>query len=231
MRYARERFENESQKGKVAMSKGLLISMAAGGLLASLVAMPVSSLHAQAKPAVKPAVKADTNAKQVRADLKQDVREDKDFIRELASDNLLEIRLGELAQRKATDPAAKQYGQRMVTDHTKANRDLLNVASKGGMTFTPGLGDKHEQKIDRLQKVDKKGFDRAYATMMIESHNDDVSYLENEGRSAHSAPVRNYASRTLPMFREHLNQAKRLAIKVGADTTGAANAAHASIKK
>src|SRR4051794_31695258 len=102
------------------MSKGLLISMAAGGLLASLVAMPVSSLHAQAKPAVK-----DTSAAKAKVDAKQDVREDKDFIRELASDNLLEIRLGELAQRKATDPAAKQYGQRMVTDHTKANQELL----------------------------------------------------------------------------------------------------------
>jgi putative membrane protein len=206
------------------MSKGLLISMAAGGLLASVVAMPV---HAQAKPAVK----ADTHATKVKANVKEDVREDQAFIRELASDNLLEIRLGELAQRKATDPEAKQYGQRMVTDHTKANQELLNVASRGGLTFKPGLGHRHEAKIDRLQKVDKKGFDRAYATMMIQNHNDDVSYLENEGRSAHSAPVRNYASGTLPMFQEHLNMAKRLAIKVGADTTGVTNAAHASIKK
>ena len=210
------------------MSRGLLISMAAGGLLASLVAMPVFPLHAQAKPAVKTNVKADTNAK---SNAKADMKADDYFIREVAADNLLQEHLGDIAQRRATDPAVKQYAQRMVTEHTKANQELLNVASRGGLNFKPGLGPKHEQKVDRLQKVDKKAFDRQYATMMIETHNDDVSYFENEGKQAHAAPVKNYVDRTLPMWQDHLNAAKQLAVKVGADTTGAVNAAHASVKK
>ena len=214
------------------MSRGLLISMAAGGLLASLVAMPVSPLHAQAKPAVKTNVKADTIAKSnVKADLKADMKADDFFIREVAADNLLQEHLGDIAQRRATDPAVKQYAQRMVTDHTKANQELLNVASRGGLNFKPGLGPKHEQKVDRLQKVDKKAFDRQYARMMIETHNDDVTYFETEGKQAHAAPVRNYVDRTLPMWQDHLNAAKQLAVKVGADTTGAVNAAaRASVK-
>ena len=210
------------------MSRGLLISMAAGGLLAGLVAMPVSSLHAQAKPPVKTQVKADTNAK---SNLKADMKADSYFVHEVAADNLLEEHLGDIAQRRATDPAVKQFGQRMVTDHTKANQELVNIASRGGMSLKPGLGPKHEQKIDRLQKVDKKDFDRTYARMMIENHNDDVSYFQNEGKSTHAAPVRNYVDRTLSMWQDHLNMAKQLAVKVGADTAGVPHAARASVKK
>jgi hypothetical protein len=31
-----------------------------------------------------------------------------------------EVKLGTLAARKGTDPSVKQFGQRMVTDHSKA---------------------------------------------------------------------------------------------------------------
>jgi putative membrane protein len=83
------------------------------------------------------------------------------------------------------------------------------------------LGRKHEQKLDRLEKVSGKEFDRAYMTTMIRDHKDDVDYVQNEGKSAHSAPVRDLAGSTEPILEQHLTLAKEVGSKVGADTTAA----------
>jgi putative membrane protein len=202
------------------MSRRRLISLAAGGLLASLAAMPVPTLQAQAKPA------ANTNPKPA---VKEDVREDRDFLREFASNNLLEVDLGKIAKQRGTEAGVKDYGQRMVTDHSKANRELLNVAAKGGLNFQPGMGPRHEELVDKFQKADKKTFDRMYMNLMVENHAKDLSKLEDEHRSAHSTAVRNYVANMLPVIRQHLNMAQRIGAKVGADTT--IGAVHTSLRK
>ena len=201
------------------MSRRWLISVA-GGLALSLLAMPAGLLQAQAK------AKADA-----KADVKADVQADHLWIREAAADNLLEVKLGQLAERKATNPAVKQFGQRMVTDHGKANADLTSMTSSHGFTFQPGLARKHEEKVDRLEKASGKEFDRAYIRSMIENHTADVNYFENERMHARSEPVRDYAAKYLPMLREHLSQARQIAPQVGADTTLANHARRAAARK
>ena len=71
-----------------------LAMIAAGGLL--LAAAPLSQVHAQAKPATKAST---TTAAAGKDSIQTDAR----FVREAVEDNLLEVRLGDLAQRKATN--------------------------------------------------------------------------------------------------------------------------------
>jgi putative membrane protein len=186
------------------MSVRSLITPAAGGLMFALVVVPASLLQAQAnaKPAAQTNVKADSR-----------------LVHEVTADNLLEIRLGQLAEKKTSNAEVKQFGQRMVTDHTKLEDQWTSVASKNGLAFKPGLGRMHERKINRLEKVSGKDFDRSYMTTMIQQHQDEVDYLQNEGRSAQSAPVRDLVTSSLPTLQEHLTQAREIGIKVGADTS------------
>ncbi len=53
---------------------------------------------------------------------------DSGFVQMAASGGLAEVQLGKVAQQKATNAEVKQFGQRMVTDHTKANKDLAAAA-------------------------------------------------------------------------------------------------------
>src|SRR5712691_10614361 len=102
----------ERAERKVAMSVRNL-AMAAGALFVSLAVVPMSPLYAQAK-APKP--KANLKADSLQADTK--------FLHDASADHSLVIRLGQMAERKATRPDVKQFGQRMVTDHSKLEDQL-----------------------------------------------------------------------------------------------------------
>jgi putative membrane protein len=189
-----------------------LAMMAAGGLL--LAAAPLSPMHAQAKPATK----ATTSNDSIQADAR--------FVHEAVADNLLEVRLGELAQRKATKPSVKQFAQRMVTDHQKLEDQWTDMAAKHGMPIKPGLGPRHEQKVDRLQRADQKAFDRGYMTTVIAHHMDVVDYFRHEGESAHSEPVRKLVGYELPILQDHLLSARQIGKEVGVDSAVVARSMH-----
>jgi putative membrane protein len=99
------------------MSKLRLMVMAAGGLAMALVAAPIGVLHSQVgAPGNYP--RTPTTGPVTTSQAQADIRADLPFMQEVASANLMEVRLGELAQQRALTPAVKQFGQRMVSDHS-----------------------------------------------------------------------------------------------------------------
>jgi putative membrane protein len=61
--------------------------------------------------------------------------DDRKFIMNAAHGGMMEVKLGHLAVDKATNPDVKQFGQRMVDDHSKANSELMALASQKGITL------------------------------------------------------------------------------------------------
>jgi len=137
-----------------------------------------------------------------------DVRADNQFVREVAADNLLEARLAQLADSK---------GQSFAADHNRLQDEWLGVASGNGQPVKPGIGKNHKAKLDQLQKLSGRAFDRAYVTMVVRNHKDYIDYFEKEGRSAHSTQVRDLVNRDLPTLRSDFNQAKQVGAQIGAD--------------
>jgi putative membrane protein len=66
--------------------------------------------------------------------------DDRKFVMEAAHGGMMEVRLGRLAADKASSSDVKQFGQRMVDDHSKANSELMALASQKGITL-PGASD------------------------------------------------------------------------------------------
>jgi putative membrane protein len=145
------------------------------------------------------------------------VKSDSKFIREVTSDNVLETQLGQLADRKAENSEVRQFAQRMVADHNKLQSDWAAMASTNGVGYNTGFGKNHRKKLNQLQKLSGKEFDRAYMTLMIQNHKDYVDYFRKEGRAAKSAQVRNLVSAGLPTLEQHWNMAKQVGAKVGAN--------------
>lgn len=144
---------------------------------------------------------------------------DSTFVQKAASGGLMEVKLGELAQKNGNHGDVKQFGQRMATDHTKANEQLAAAAKKDGLTVPTTIAPKHQEKIDSLTALSGEAFDKAYMTLMLKDHTEDIRKFQQEADSGRAENVRKVASATLPTLQEHLKLAQQVAAKVGADTT------------
>jgi predicted outer membrane protein len=152
-----------------------------------------------------------------RANIKADAQ----FIRDVDASHTLQIRLGRLAQEKARDGAVKRFGERMEKEHGELQKEWSNTAARNGMEFKSGMGPEHRENLERLQKLSGREFDRAYMTLMIQSHNGYLNYWRKEGRAARSAPVRQLVNRGLPTLEEDMQLAKRVGRQVGVDPDAA----------
>jgi len=131
---------------------------------------------------------------------------DKKFATEAALGNMTEVKLGQMAADKATKPEVKEFGQRMVTDHTKANDDLKSVASAQKIDLPTSLDAKHQAVVDRLSKLSGAEFDRAYVKDMVRDHDADVKAFQHQSQYGQDSALRDYAARTLPTLQDHQKQ-------------------------
>jgi len=74
-----------------------------------------------------------------------------------------QVELGELAQQKGTSDKVKDFGQKMVTHHSKAGDDLKQVAQQQGLNLPEEMSKQDRATYDWLSKLEGKQFDEAYA--------------------------------------------------------------------
>jgi len=152
-------------------------------------------------------------------------RTDEDFIREATSDGLVEVELGRLASQRAASPAVRQFGDRMVRDHTAANQELLAIASARGMAPAARLEPEHQALRDRLATLSGAPFDQQYMSEMVRDHTKAVADFERQSRTATDPALRAFAAKTLPVLQEHLRLAQQIHGQVAATRPGTAAAA------
>lgn len=140
----------------------------------------------------------------------QDNSQDTQFAQEAASGGMTEVKLGQLAQQNASSAEVKAFGERMVTDHSKANAELKRVAAKEGITLPTQMSEKDQATCDQLSQLKGDQFDQAYTKAMLKDHEKDVSDFEQEASSGSNDAVKQFATRTLPTLKEHLEMIKKV---------------------
>lgn len=135
---------------------------------------------------------------------------DRKFMMEAASGGMMEVQAGQLAAQTASSDRVKAFGNMMVQDHTNANNELRALASSKNVMLSDSMMAKHRQHIDMLKKKTGKDFDKAYMSMMVQDHNEDVSKFQMESNNAADADVKAFTSKTLPVLRTHLDSAKAI---------------------
>lgn len=128
-----------------------------------------------------------------------------------ADGSLAEIELGKLAQKNGSSATVKQFGQRMVEDHGKANQELGAIATKLGVTPPKRPSEKHQSAIKKFTKLSGEQVDREYVNHMVMDHVKDVTLFEHQAKRGASAELKTFASKTLPVLQEHLKMARVLA--------------------
>jgi putative membrane protein len=137
-------------------------------------------------------------------------KEDAKFAVEAANGGLAEVELGKLAQQQAADPQEKEFGGMMVTDHSKANEEMKNIAKNKGITLPAALSSANQKLKEELASKKNKDFDKAYVKDMIEDHEQDIKEFESAIHTLQDAELKAFATKTLPVLRKHLDAIKKI---------------------
>ena len=140
---------------------------------------------------------------------------DHTFVMKAAHGGLAEVEMGRLAQERGSSAKVKDFGKRMVDDHTRLNNDLEKVAKDKGITLPTAPDAKETAAKDRLSKLSGAAFDRAYMADMVRDHKEDVAEFQKEADHGGDADIKALASKALPTLQEHLKMAEETSKEVG----------------
>ena len=183
---------------------------------ASLSFCPASALaqHGGAGGGGAPVSRDSTNTSNSNLNL-PDVQkvDDRKFLQDAAMSGLTEVALGKLAVDKGSSDAVKQFGQKMIDDHTKANDELKQLATAGGMKIPDELDAKHQSRVDKLAKLSGAEFDKAFIKDQQKYHQQNVREFQDEAKYGAVPQVKDLATKSLPTLEQHLELAKNLSKK------------------
>ncbi len=132
---------------------------------------------------------------------------DMKFVNNATEGGRTEVQLGQMASEKAADPTVRDFGQRMVLDHQKANDELNRILTEKGITISPATA-KSTRMSDRMQNMNGADFDRAYMHDMVKDHKNDLANFKNEAANGRDPEIRSFAAQSVPMLEEHLQMAE-----------------------
>ena len=159
---------------------------------------------------------------------------DRTFVEDLTYAGAAEIELGRMATERGASADVKRFGQMMVDDHSKAGKELKDIAMQYRIPQPAGLDEKHRELMDKLAKLRGAEFDKQYIDAMVQGHEDVVDKLESRvderDRSAVAtgqAPkdtnvkpepadnhiegsLNTWAAGALPVVKAHLDRAKSI---------------------
>jgi putative membrane protein len=135
---------------------------------------------------------------------------DREFVAAAANGGYGEVKLGELAEKRAANERVKAFGARMVKDHTEANKKLTDAAKNLKVAVVTGFDPDARKMFMGLSKLQGDEFDRHYMRMMVEDHEKDVAEIADFAKKAMDPEIKKWCEDVLPIVREHLKMAKEI---------------------
>jgi putative membrane protein len=142
--------------------------------------------------------------------VRDDKEYDSEFMTKAASGGMLEVELGKVVVQRATTPAAKEFAQQMVTDHTKANDELKALAAKKNFKLPASLGEDQKKVYDEVLTEKGAKLDQKYVSEMVDDHEEDVKEFQEASTKSSDPAVKAFAAKTLPVLQMHLTMIKKI---------------------
>lgn len=134
--------------------------------------------------------------------------QERQFVIEAAKGNQGEQELGKLAQRKAQNPAVRQYGEQLAQGHTQANEKLRSIARANGIRWPDQPKEEQRELIDSLQSMQGREFDDKFLSEVEKQHKQTLDKYKEMSREASDPQLRQYVQNTIPALQRHLEMAR-----------------------
>lgn len=127
-----------------------------------------------------------------------------------ASGDMLEIQSSNMAMQNATNDRVKNFATTMIRDHGTTSSQLKTIAANKGITLPTDLMPAHKAMLDKLQGKNGKDFDKAYAEMQVNSHQESVNLFQRASTGVTDPDLKNFATQHLPHLQMHYDSAQAL---------------------
>src|SRR5437868_2611874 len=152
--------------------------------------------------------RADVNDK-VKA--MQSPADSKQFAMKAAEGGMLEVKLAQLAQQKASSQDVKDLARKLEQDHSQANQQLQAVAKQKNIDLPNDLKGECQETYQAFQQLQGTDFDDAYLLCMIKDHIKDIAMFQKEAKNGTDPDIKQWASQTIPHLRDHAGQIRTVA--------------------
>jgi putative membrane protein len=130
--------------------------------------------------------------------------------------NSVDIEAGKLAASKSKNKEVKEFGQRMVTDHSGVNKQASALVKKLNVTpeeseTSNALKKGGAETLARLKGLQSKEFDKAYVDNEVAYHQTVLDALDKTLiPSAKNAELKDLLVKVRPAFVAHLEHARHM---------------------
>jgi putative membrane protein len=137
---------------------------------------------------------------------------DQTIMEEISYGNIAEIEMGKVADSISPTPDVKAFGRMMIEDHTVAQTELEQMASRWSLDLPQTPDSLHRAKKQQLMMMSGHAFDTAYIAGQIKDHQATIALLEMAANNSGQQSIRDYANKYLPKVKMHLEHAQEIAV-------------------
>lgn len=150
-------------------------------------------------------------AQDVNKDMLQgdSLRGDSKAMTEAAEDGLWEVKVSTDAQTKSTNAGVKAVAKHMQEAHEKANKELLDLATKKNVILPTAITDAKARDVSQLFEKSGTDFDKAFLEELADAHERAIRLFDKTAADANDPEVKAWFGKTLPELRKHLDMIKQ----------------------
>jgi putative membrane protein len=114
-----------------------------------------------------------------------------------------ELKLGAMAEQRASDEGVRKFGKQMVTDHGKDLQELQQLAKQKQVKLPESLNADQSREAGKLEKLSGKDFDREYVKYEVKDHKDDIKEQKETLKKTHDPELKQFAGKELDTVTGH----------------------------
>jgi putative membrane protein len=144
---------------------------------------------------------------------------DQRMMKNLAEANFAEIDTGKLALQKSQSDQVKTFAQKMIDDHTQAQKELEQLAQQKGVTLPTETDMKHKAAAKALSALEGEKFDKMYMNQVgVMDHKNTHRLLTKAQKDAKDPDLKALAAKLTPTVDGHLSMAQDQTGKKGSSS-------------
>ncbi|MCC3153736.1 DUF4142 domain-containing protein [Hymenobacter sp. BT770] len=194
------------------MRGSLLLSFPSRPLLFSLAVawLTACSPDGGGKDAVESAT-AQNDSKISSADVTEKQEADAQFLVKTTSNALLEVELAKLAQARATTPAVRAYGTRLVQNRLDLLAALRTLADAKKLALPAALGADEQAAYHEVSTKTGNELDKSIMKLLVKAQKQDDNAFDDMKDDAYDGDIRGFAAKYQRPVSEELDGAKEVA--------------------